>query len=338
MAELNIGVVGATGMVGEAFMEILTSHKFPLKTLRPFASDKSAGSKVKSCGREWTVETLTPGCFKGLDLVFFSSGDDISKEWGPRAVEEGAFAVDNSAAFRASPEHLLVVPEVNGHLLPKAGKDKPSLIANPNCSTIQLVVALEALKKFEIKDVRVASYQAVSGAGKVGPEELIAQTTAHVNGQQEPEPKTFAHPIAFNVVPHIGGFNDKGFSSEEMKIMTETRKIMGMANLPVSAFTVRVPSLNSHSEAVWVTFGKTPAREEVVSALRSGKGLEYIEHKNPGDYPTARTASGQEPVYVGRLHQDLYNPQTWLMWVVADNILKGAALNGLQIAEQIFDL
>lgn len=338
MAHLNVGVVGATGMVGEAFMEILSRRNFPLKTLKPFASDKSAGSKVKACGQEWTVETLSPGCFKGLDLVFFSSGDDISREWGPQAVAEGAFAVDNSAAFRMSPEHLLVVPEVNGHLLPKAGKDKPALIANPNCSTNQLVVALEALKKFDLKDVRVASYQAVSGAGKVGPEELLAQTKAYISGQPEPEPKTFAQPIAFNVVPHIGSFNDKGFCSEEMKIMTETRKIMGLPDLTVSAFTVRVPSLNSHSEAVWVTFGKTPSREEVVAALRDGKGITYVEHTSPAEYPTARTASGQEPVFVGRLHQDLYNPNTWLMWIVADNILKGAALNGLQIAEQIFDL
>lgn len=336
MAELNVGVVGATGMVGEAFMDILSRHHFPLKSLRPFASDKSIGQKVKACGREWTVEGLKPGCFKGLDLVFFSSGDDISREWGPQAVKEGAFAVDNSAAFRASPDHLLVVPEVNGHLLPRAGKDQPSLIANPNCSTIQLVVALHALRKFELADVRVASYQSVSGAGKAGRDELLTQVAEFVAGRPEPAPATFAHPIAFNVIPHIGGFNEQGYCSEEMKIMTETRKIMDLPNLPVSAFTVRVPSLNSHSEAVWVTFAQNPSREEVVAALRNGQGLQYMEQNQAADYPTARDASGKEPVFVGRLHQDLNNSRTWLMWVVADNILKGAALNGLQIAKQIF--
>ncbi len=332
---MNVGVVGATGLVGEVFMKILAEKKFPVTSLRPFASERSEGLKVKCGGREWPVEVLKPGCFDGLDLVFFSSGDDISKEWAPQAVKSGAFAIDNSAAFRMNPDYPLVVPEVNAHVLPN--KSNPTIIANPNCSTIQMVVALQPLKKFGIKEVRVASYQSVSGAGKVGPEELLAQTKEQVNtGEIQTQPKTFAHEIAFNCVPHIGSFNDQGFCSEEVKIMNETRKIMELPNLKVSAFTVRVPSLNAHSEAVWVTIDKKTTQEEVFAALQKGEGLKFVHQAQPKDYPTPRMASGTDPVYVGRVHRDLNDEHTWLMWVVADNILKGAALNGLQIAEKLF--
>jgi aspartate-semialdehyde dehydrogenase len=336
---MNVGVVGATGMVGEVFMNILESRGFPLTKLRPFASEKSEGVKIKVNGREWPVETLRPGCFDGLDLVFFSSGDEISKEWAPQAVKSGAFAVDNSAAFRMNPDYPLIVPEVNGHLLPK--RDQPTIIANPNCSTIQLVVVLKALQKFGLKEVRVATYQSVSGAGKVGPEELLLQTREQLQtGKIQTAPKTFAHEIAFNVVPQIGSFNDEGFCSEEVKIMKETRKILGLPDLKVSAFTVRVPSLNAHSEAAWVTFEKQPTKVEVYGALESAEGLELDAQREPHHYPTptARMASGRNPVYVGRVHQDLNDKHTWLMWIVADNILKGAALNGIQIAERIFDI
>jgi aspartate-semialdehyde dehydrogenase len=334
---LNIGVVGATGMVGEVFMQILGDRGFPVKVLKPFASEKSEGLKVRACGKDWPVESLKPGCFDGLDLVFFSSGDDISLEWAPQAVAAGAFAVDNSAAFRSHPTFPLVVPEVNGSILPN--RNKPTIIANPNCSTIQLVVALHALRKFELKDVRVASYQSVSGAGKAGRDELLTQTREQLEtGKISSRPQTFAHEIAFNCLPHIGSFNDQGYCSEEIKIINETRKILALPTLKVSAFTVRVPSLNAHSEAVWVTFDKIVNKEEVLAALQNGKGLKLIPHTNAGDYPTARMASGQNPVFVGRVHQDLSDPHTWLMWVVADNILKGAALNGIQIAEQIFDI
>lgn len=332
---MNIGVVGATGLVGEVFMKILAEKKFPITTLRPFASEKSEGLKVKCGGREWPVEVLKPDCFSGLDLVFFSSGDDISKEWAPQAVKSGAFAIDNSAAFRMNPDYPLVVPEVNSHVLPK--KNQPTIIANPNCSTIQMVVALQPLKKFGLREVRVASYQSVSGAGKVGPEELLAQTKEQVlTGKIQTPAKTFAHEIAFNCVPQIGSFNDEGFCSEEVKIMNETRKIMELPNLKVSAFTVRVPSLNSHSEAVWVTLDKKLSTEEVYSALENGEGLKFMPQTQQKDYPTPRMASGTDPVYVGRVHRDLNDEHTWLMWVVADNILKGAALNGLQIAERLF--
>jgi aspartate-semialdehyde dehydrogenase len=333
--DLNVGVVGATGMVGEVFMDILGRHKFPLKTLRPFASEKSEGLKVTACGREWPVETLKPGCFDGLDLVFFSSGDDISKEWAPQAVKSGAFAIDNSAAFRMNPDYPLVVPEVNAARIPP--RSKPTIIANPNCSTIQLVVTLQALREFGLKEVRVATYQSVSGAGKAGRDELWQQTKEQIEtGHIMSKPQTFAHEIAFNCVPHIGSFNENGFCTEEIKIMNETRKILELPDLKVSSFTVRVPTMNSHSEAAWVTFDKRVSRAQIFSALEGGAGLKFVPQREPKEYPTARAISGQDPVYVGRVHQDLSDPQTWLMWIVSDNILKGAALNGLQIAQKIF--
>ncbi len=336
ISALNIGVVGATGMVGEVFMQILGDHNLPLKVLRPFASDKSEGLKVKACGREWPVESLKPNCFDGLDLVFFSSGDDISREWAPQAVRSGAFAVDNSAAFRMNPDYPLVVPEVNANRLPP--RSKPTIIANPNCSTIQLVVVLQALKKFGLKEVRVASYQAVSGAGKAGPEELLAQTREQITtGQVQTKPKTFAHEIAFNVIPQIGSFAENGFCTEELKIINETKKIMELPDLRVSSFTVRVPALNAHSEATWVTFDRAIGKNEIEAALESAPGLRFVAQREPHNYPTSRQVSGQDPVYVGRVHQDLGDPKTWLMWIVGDNILKGAALNGLQIAQHIFN-
>jgi aspartate-semialdehyde dehydrogenase len=334
---MKVGVVGATGMVGEVFMQILEKRKFPVTKIVPFASEKSEGQKIRSCGKDWVVESLSEGCFKDLDLVFFSSGDDISLEWAPKAVAAGAYAVDNSAAFRMNPDYPLLVPEVNGILL-KALK-KPTIIANPNCSTIQLVVPLNALKKFGLKKVNVASYQAVSGAGKLGAQELLQQTHEHLHhGKIQTPPKTFAHEIAFNCIPQIGSFSKNGFCSEEEKIMNETRKILDLPKLNVSAFTVRIPSLNAHSEAVWVTLDKVVDKADIVASLTACEGVKYVAHDASADYPTSRFVSGQDDIFVGRLHQDLNDPHTWLMWIVADNILKGAALNGLQIAERIFDI
>ncbi|MCB0365684.1 MAG: aspartate-semialdehyde dehydrogenase [Bdellovibrionaceae bacterium] len=324
-------------MVGEEFLSLIEQRRFPLKELKPFASDDSKGKKVICNGQEWTCTTLEPGCFKGLDLVFFSSGDDISKEWAPKAVEDGAFAIDNSAAFRMDPNTALVVPEINGDLLPKPGL--PKVIANPNCSTIQLVLALAPLKEsFGISQVHVASYQAVSGAGKAGKEELLNQTRCVVSGEPAPAPSAFPHTIAYNCIPQIGGFNDQGFCSEEMKIMKETNKILRDADIKVSAFTVRVPTLNGHAEAAWVTLKKQASREEVVKSLQSLTAIEVWDNPTDSHYPTAAKCSGTDPVYVGRLHQDLHDPLTWIMWIVADNLRVGAALNGIRIAEKIYKL
>lgn len=330
---LDVGVVGATGMVGEVFLDLLRERGFPVGRLKLFASDRSKGQTRIFRGEPVEIDTLTPDGFNGLDLVFFSSGDEISAEWAPIAVQSGAFAVDNSAAFRMDPSRLLCVPEVNGHLLPKPGQ--PALIANPNCSTIQLVLALRPLlRDFGIESVHVATYQAVSGAGKAGQEELAAQTKAWAAGESAPSPQTFPHPIAMNCIPQIGSFNAQGFCSEEMKIMRETKKILGNDKMRVSAFTVRVPAWNVHSEAAWVRLDKYVTREEMIASLSRQPGLQI---KDDG-YPLALEFSGKDPVGVGRVHQDVDDPRTWLMWIVGDNLRKGAALNGIQIAERIFDI
>lgn len=329
---LKVGVVGATGIVGQTFMSLLEERRFPVLELRPFASESSLGKTIQLQGNTWPVQVLKAGCFDGLDLVFFSSGDEISREWAPRAMEAGAFAIDNSAAFRMSSDCHLIVPEVNGHLV--NSKSKPQIIANPNCSTIQLVVALKPLDKaFGVKEVKVASYQAVSGAGQAGTDELLAQIAAFPS---RPQPKTFPHPILFNAIPQIGSFNEEGFSSEEVKIQNETKKILFRPDLKISAFTVRVPALNAHSEAVWVTLNKAVDREDMLRAFSEAPGLVVQDYPEKSIYPTAVEVSGKDPVYVGRIHRDPEDPCLWLLWIVSDNVRKGAALNGIQIAEDIF--
>ncbi len=332
---LNVGVVGATGMVGEIFLKLLEERFFPVHQLKLFASERSQGQKLEFSGRQVPISGLESGCFRGLDLVFFSSGDEISAEWAPRAVNEGAVAVDNSAAFRTDASKLLIVPEVNGHLIPK-GND-PILIANPNCSTIQLVVALNPLMKdFGLESVHVATYQAVSGAGRGGQEELSAQLQNWLEKKQLHNPQVFPHLIAMNAIPQIGSFNENGFCSEELKIMRETKKILGQTSLRVSAVTVRIPAWNAHSEAVWVRLKTVATREQIISSLGRQAGLTV--HESAQSYPTALNCSGKNAVAIGRIHQDLDDPQSWIFWVVADNLRKGAALNGIQIAERIFDI
>ncbi|MBT4763146.1 MAG: aspartate-semialdehyde dehydrogenase [Bdellovibrionaceae bacterium] len=331
---LRIGLVGATGMVGETFIQLLNEEKVSVQELRPFASEKSLGQSITYENKQWPIQILKPDCFKGLDLVFFSSGDPISKEWAPEAEKSGAYAIDNSAAFRMSDNHLLVTPEVNGHLL--AENPQPQVIANPNCSTIQLVVALNPLKKFGLKKVHVATYQAVSGGGKEAQNELTSQMKNLSENKKIQAPQDFPHQILFNCIPEIGGFDEQGFCSEEMKIINETKKILQLPKLQISAFTVRVPVLNGHSEAVWAEFEKDVTREDVLAAFREQEGLKVIDNPKNHAYPHVVEASGKNPVYVGRVHKDLNLPNTWIFWVVADNIRKGAALNGLQIAAKLF--
>lgn len=334
--KFTVAVVGATGMVGREFIEILQQRKFPTAELRLFAKE-SAGSVVTFEGKNITVKELTVGCFKGCHVAFFSAGADTSKEWGPIAVKEGAFVVDNSSAFRMHKEIALVVPEVNSHRIPKPGY--PTIIANPNCSTIQLVVALKPLQdKFGIQSVIVSTYQSVSGAGKAGVDELSRQTAALLNGSDEPEPKAFAHPIAFNNIPQIDIFDESGFTFEEKKIMAETQKIMEMPDLDVSATAVRTPTFNSHSEAVWVELKKEISRAEFVKALTDAPGVIVVDDPSTLAYPLNRDASGKDEVFVGRIRRDLKNTKRWLMWVVSDNVRKGAALNGIQIAEKLYNL
>ena len=330
---LNIGVVGATGMVGNAFIKILEQKKFPLSQLKLFASPKSKGTQLQFRNQSITVNVLKEDCFKGLDVVFFSSGNANSKQWAPIAVKEGAYAIDNSSAFRMSPQVPLIVPEVNGHILKQ--KTDPELIANPNCSTIQMVLVLGPLQKlFGIESVKVATYQSVSGVGKAGVDELENQTQAVLNNQKITS-DVFPHQIAFNCIPQIGDFESSGFCTEEIKMINETRKILENTHLSISAFTVRVPALNSHSEALWVTLNTSVKKQDILKALESAPGVTLMDEKC---YPHAVQASNTDPVYVGRVHKELDDPKTWMFWVVSDNIRKGAALNGLQIAEQIFDI
>lgn len=334
--KINIGVVGATGVVGETFLNLLEERNFPVGDLKLFASQQSLGKNRKFLDREIELQILEESCMDGLDLVFFSSGDDISQEWAPKAVASGAYAVDNSAAFRMNPEIPLVVPEVNGSLLRECRQ--PCIIANPNCSTIQLVVAIHPLaQKFGLESVQVATYQSVSGAGRDAIDELISSTGLAIEGEDLENAKYFPAPIAFNCVPQIGGIDDQGFCTEELKIMRETKKILDLPQLSISAFTVRVPTLNAHAESVWVELKEDGIeRDSILGCLKNADGIEVLE--NIKQYPTQKSVTGKNPTYVGRIHRDLNKANTWLMWVVSDNLRKGAALNGIQIAEHIFDL
>lgn len=335
--KLNVAVLGATGIVGQEFIKLLQERKFPVGELRPLASERSVGESISLNGKSWPVLAPQKGCFRGIDVAFFSAGATQSLEWGPIAVEEGAFVIDNSSAFRMQKGIALVVPEVNAHQIPS--EEKPAIIANPNCSTIQLVVALKPLQKdFKLKSVVVATYQSVSGAGKAGIEELLEQSRSFLEGKKESEPKAFKHSIAFNNIPQIDIFDESGFTYEEKKIIQETQKIMELPDLDISATAVRTPTLNSHSEAVWVEFEKEVQRSDVVNSLSKAEGVVIEDSIKDFKYPLNRNASGKDAVFVGRIRRDLKNPKRWLMWVVSDNVRKGAALNGIQIAEKIYKL
>lgn len=332
MKAINLGIVGATGLVGETFLKILEEYKTPINDLRLFASEQSLGKKISFRGKEFAVQTLTPQCFKGLDVVFFSSGDSISLEWAPKAVADGAFAIDNSAAFRMDPQTALVVPEVNFHHI--TNPQKPQIIANPNCSTIQMILPLEALKPLGLVSVRVASYQSVSGAGKEAIEDLKVQSQAVLNNQSPLPGKNFVRPIAFDCHPIIGSLDDDGFCSEENKIVAETKKILSLPQLKVSAFTVRVPTLNSHAEAVWLEVQKETNAQEIYALLKAFKGITVIEDKK--DFSSLSVVTNKDDVFVSRLKKVRDFANTWQMWVVADNIRRGAATNGLLIAQKLF--
>ncbi len=333
--EISVGIVGATGLVGETFRDLLKDSKYSFKELRLFASERSEGQKIPFRDAEYEVQTLNEGCFEGLDVVFFSSGDPISKEWAPKAVAQGAIAVDNSAAYRMDPSTPLVVPEIN---FDEMGEPtKPRVIANPNCSTIQLVMVLNALKKFTPVACRVASYQSVSGAGKEGIADLLDQTEDVLQGKEPREGRNFNPPIAFECQPKIGSYSDDGFCSEETKIMNETKKILSLPNLKMSAFTVRVPTQNGHGEAVWLTFDKEATAAEIEATLNECSYVQYLPAGGEKTFHSYKEVTGQSDAFVSRLRKDPEFENTWMFWVVADNLYRGAASNGLLIAERIFD-
>jgi aspartate-semialdehyde dehydrogenase len=326
----TVAVVGATGAVGREMLATLERHNFPVGRLRLMASARSAGSRVMWRDQEVVVEDLDVASFEGVDYALFSAGGSVSLAHAPRAAAAGAVVIDNTSAFRMDADVPLVVPEVNAHAL----RGHKNIIANPNCSTIQMVVALKPLQDaVGLKRVVVSTYQSVSGAGQKGIDELEAGTRAWAAGEPEPAPSKFAHPIAFEALPQIDVFADGGYTKEELKMIRETRKIMELPSLEVSATCVRVPVMRSHSESVTVDLEAPLTPEEVRALWSAAPGLKLWDDVSQRRYPLAREAAGTEPVWVGRLRQDLDRPATLHFWVVADNLLKGAALNAVQIAE-----
>jgi aspartate-semialdehyde dehydrogenase len=327
-----VAVVGATGAVGREMLRVLEQRQFPLKRLVPLASPRSAGQKLKFGSGEITIEALTPQSFTGVDVALFSAGASVSREFGPIAAAAGAVVVDNSSAWRMDPDVPLVVPEVN---MAAAAKRPRGIIANPNCSTIQMVVALKPLHDAaRIKHIIVSTYQATSGKGHAAVEDLLAQTRAVLDGRPV-EPKVFPGQIAFNVLcDWKAGEND--YSEEELKMVQETRKIFDDASIGVSPTTVRVPVVNGHSEAVHVQFARPMSAAEARGLLRDAPGVVLVDGAYaPGKNPQPVQVSGTDPVYVGRIRDDLAVPGALNLFVVSDNLRKGAALNAVQIAERL---
>ena len=329
----KVAVVGATGAVGEVMLSVLAERKFPVGELVALASERSAGGTVSFGNRDVVVRDLATFDPTGVDIALFSAGGDISKEYAPKFAAAGAVVIDNSSAFRYDDDIPLVVSEVN----PEAAKNRPrGIIANPNCSTMQMLVALGPIhRKAGIDRLNIATYQSVSGTGRRALEELGRQTAALLNFQPV-EAEVYPVQIAFNVIPHGGDFKDNGYTSEEMKLVWETRKILGDECIRVNATVVRVPVFYGHSEAVNVeTREKLPATE-ARELLRAAPGVEVVDEPVPGGYPTPVThASGTDAVYVGRIRDDLSHPHGLNLWIVSDNIRKGAALNAVQIAELV---
>ncbi|BDU49808.1 aspartate-semialdehyde dehydrogenase [Haliovirga abyssi] len=329
MKSYRVGIVGATGAVGQEMLNVLGNRNFPVKELRLFASARSAGKKIKFKGKDIVVEELTKEFYKGLDIALFSAGGNISKEFAPIAAQNGVVVIDNSSAFRMDDNVPLVVPEVN----PEDIKKHKGIIANPNCSTIQMCVALWPIhKEFGIKRLLVSTYQAASGAGAKGMQELLDQTKAFVEGKEIPIDK-FVHQLLFNVIPHIDEFTDNGFTKEELKMINETRKIFHDNEIKISATTVRVPVLRAHSESINLELEKKSTSKEIRELLRESEGVKVIDNPKNNEYPMPIDAAGTYATYVGRIRDDEVFENGISLWVVADQILKGAALNAVQIAE-----
>ena len=325
----HVAIAGATGAVGTEFLKLLEARDFPMKSLRLLASSRSAGSKLKFRGENLEVEELTPKSFKGIDIAFFSAGGSRSKEFAPHAVDSGAVVIDNSSAFRMDEKVPLVVPEIN----PKQAFEHQGLIANPNCSTIQMVVALNPIHRAaNIQRVVVSTYQAVSGAGASAMEELKQQLRAWAIDEPMKQ-EVFPTQIAFNLFPHIDVFQDNGYTKEEMKMVHETRKIMNAPNMQISATCVRVPVLRAHSEAVWVETEKPLSESEARELFEKEPGIVVQDERESGGYPTPWHITETQETYVGRIRKDISHPNGLTFWVVADQLYKGAALNAIQIAE-----
>ncbi len=331
---MNVAVVGATGVVGEAMLGILEKRQFPINNIYPLASSRSAGKSVLFNGRSLEVGRLDEFDFSTTDLGLFSAGGSVSAEYAPKAVAAGCLVVDNTSHFRNDPEIPLIVPEVNLHALDK----HQGIIANPNCSTIQMVVALKPIyDAVGIHRINVATYQAVSGAGRRAIDELAEQTAALLDGK-EPTIDVMSKQIAFNVIPEIDSFQDNGYTREEMKMVWETRKILEDETLMINPTTVRVPVFYGHSEAVHLETRDAVTAAEVRQLLGVAPGVTVIDDHTPGGYPTAVTeAAKQDGVFVGRIREDISCDRGINLWIVSDNVRKGAALNSIQISEALLD-
>jgi aspartate-semialdehyde dehydrogenase len=331
----RVGVVGATGAVGSTILQVLAERGFPVRELVPFASPRSAGKQVAFGGQRLEVRPLAPETIEGLDIVLASAGGEISAEWAPRFVEAGAVVVDNTSYWRMKEEVPLVVAEVN----PEALTGHKGIVANPNCSTMQMVVALAPIhREFEIERIVVSTYQSVSGTGARAVEELRGQSRAVLDGQT-PEPAVYPHPIAFNVIPQVEVFEPfDDYTTEERKMMAETRKILGAGEeLGISATCARVPVFNGHSESINVQTKRALSPERCRELLVDAPGVVVIDTPGEGFYPLPTAAAGQDNVLVGRIRRDPSRRRTLNMWVVGDNLRKGAATNAVQVAELLIE-
>jgi aspartate-semialdehyde dehydrogenase len=329
----RVAVVGATGLVGETMIRVLEERKFPVSELFALASNRSLGKSVEYQGRRLPVEDLATFDFARAEIGLFSAGSEVSAEYAPKAALAGCVVIDNTSQFRYQDDIPLVVPEVNAHAI--AQYRERMIIANPNCSTIQMLVALKPIyDAVGIERINVASYQSVSGAGKEAVEELATQTAALLSGRPIDPPQHIAKQIAFNCVPQIDQFQDNGYTKEEMKMFWETRKILEDPSIRVNATCVRVPVFFGHSEAVHIETGRKITAAEARSLLQRAPGVKVLDERIPGGYPTAVTeAANHDTVYVGRIREDMSHEQGLDLWVVSDNIRKGAATNSVQIAE-----
>lgn len=333
MGSYNIAVAGATGLVGQELLKVLEQRGFPVKSLKALASKKSMGKAVAFGGEDIPVEELAPGAFKGVDLAFFAVGTELSKEFVPQATSAGAVAIDKSNAFRMDPEVPLVVPEVNAHALHR----HKGMIASPNCSTIQMVVALKPIHDYaHISRIVVSTYQSVSGTGREAMDELREQALAILEGRERP-PATYPYRIAFNLLPHIDSFDKSGYTLEETKLLWESRKILEDDGLQVTATAVRVPVFVGHSEAVTFETERPIDAGRTRELLVRAPGVVLVDDPASSMYPMPIDCAGRDEVFVGRVRDDLFKPNCVSMWVVADNLRKGAATNAVQIAEALIE-
>jgi aspartate-semialdehyde dehydrogenase len=327
----NVAVVGATGAVGGTMLRVLEERGFPVTELRPLASARSEGLELDYLGRPRAVRRLTEDAFDGIQIALFSAGATRSRDFAPAAVEAGAVVIDNSSAFRMDPRVPLVVPEVNEGAL----EGHSGIVANPNCVAAPLVVALKPLADaVGLERVIVSSYQSVSGTGQAAVAELREQTAGNLAGD-EPEPSVYPHPIAFNVLPHIGDFGDDGYTGEEQKVADETRKMLGLPELRVSATCVRVPVMYAHSQSVQVETADELTADDARHLLMGAPGVMLVDEPGASRYPLPREAAGRDEVLVGRIREDSSHPRGLALWVVSDNLRKGAATNAIQIAESL---